>query len=319
MGRAWNKELRGVTAVFGLGIFSTAKALRPETCWCPERGAADRNSSFVFLRGKTPGEAVNVSGTLQILSQGGGTVLSRHLLPEYTQVHRRSLQHFNTPTVIYFGLLKPVAALSLTSSVGTHYNCLFNYFSWMPHLHFTKWTPETGAQLSPAEPRWRLFKERGGSQINTFLVLKVTSRGWQWEGSQGAISYLFVFWFDLSLDKVPELITVSVLCANRGPLQMFSRLEVPDVEAAAHSADRWWWWCGRPPDCCVRFGISRISSSDVCRNCKLCFLTSDGRFNENFCKVKCRGVKLCLREEEKFTLCMFLWGEVLQSLVSGSC
>lgn len=42
---------------------------------------------------------------------------------------------------------------------------------------------------------------------------------------------------------------------------MFSRLEVPDVGEGVSK-------------------ISRISSSDVCRNWKLCFLTLTGRFNE---------------------------------------
>lgn len=240
MGRAENKELRRVTStskrrsglccVFGFGIFSTAKALRPWTCWCPEVAFVSCHEvqqtgtlPFVFVDGKTPGEAVNVcrDGSDSFPGRRGRS------LPEYTPVLHRSLQHFNTPTVIYFGL--PVAALSLTGSVGTHYNCLFNYFSWMLHLHFTKWTPETEVQLSPTEQRGGLFKQRGGRRVNTFLVLKVTSKWWQWEGSQGAISYLFVLWFDLSLDKVPELITVSVLRSNRGPLHMFSRLEEPDV------------------------------------------------------------------------------------------
>lgn len=44
------------------------------------------------------------AGTLQIFSQGGGEVLSRNSLPEYTHVHHRSLPYFNTPTVIYFVL-----------------------------------------------------------------------------------------------------------------------------------------------------------------------------------------------------------------------
>lgn len=60
---------------------------------------------------------------------------------------------------------------------------------------------------------------------------------------------------------------------------MFSRLEVPDVGE--------------------RFGISRISGSDVCRNWKLCFLTPTGRFNEVFFfKVESRGVKLFHRKEK---------------------
>lgn len=70
------------------------------------------------------------------------------------------------------------------------------------------------------------------------------------------------------------------------------------IKEAAHPPDRCW----RPLKCFVRFEISRISSSDVCRNCKLCFLTPAGRFNESFCKVKCRGVKLFHRKEKKFTL-----------------
>lgn len=76
-----NKELWGVTStsktwsglcyVFGFGIFSTDKALRPKTCWCPEeafvsclrrcvRTHIDRNSACVFLDRKTSGQAVNV-------------------------------------------------------------------------------------------------------------------------------------------------------------------------------------------------------------------------------------------------------------------
>lgn len=162
----------------------------------------------------------------------------------------------------------------------------------MLHLHFTKWTPETEVQLSPAERRWRLFKQQGGSQINTFLVLKVTSKGWQWEGSQGAISYLFVLWSDLSLDKVPGLITVSVLRSNQGPLQMFSRLEVPDVGEGWRRQLVLLTGCWRPLKCFVRFEISRISSSDVCRNWKLCFLTLAGHFNES---IFCAEVWRCFR------------------------
>lgn len=180
----------------------------------------------------------------------------------------------------------------------------------MLHLHFTKWTPETEVQLSPAERRWRLFKQQGGSQINTFLVLKVTSKGWQWEGSQGAISYLFVLWSDLSLDKVPGLITVSVLRSNQGPLQMFSRLEVPDVGEGWRRQLVLLTGCWRPLKCFVRFEISRISSSDVCRNWKLCFLTLAGHFNEFFfffCAEVWRCFRGMRRGGKKFLL---LFGEI---------
>lgn len=196
----------------------------------------------------------------------------------------------------------------------------------MLHLHFTKWTPETEVQLSPAERRWRLFKQQGGSQINTFLVLKVTSKGWQWEGSQGAISYLFVLWSDLSLDKVPGLITVSVLRSNQGPLQMFSRLEVPDVGEGWRRQLVLLTGCWRPLKCFVRFEISRISSSDVCRNWKLCFLTLAGHFNEFFFFFvqRCEDVSEEWGEEKKKVsaavwrnpatrkkACMWLWSAVV--------
>lgn len=61
--------------------------------------------------------------------------------------------------------------------------------------------------------------------------------------------------------------------------------------------------CWRPLKCFVRFEISRISSSDVCRSSKLCFLTSAGHFNENFCKAKCRGVKSFHRKEKSLCFC----------------
>lgn len=98
--------------------------------------------------------ALVMSGlTLSQGAGGGGVVLSKHFLPEYTTV---DLYNVSTLLQCYIldwreakGHKKPLAAWCGNS----HSNCLFNYFSWMSYLRFTKWTPETEVQLSPVERR----------------------------------------------------------------------------------------------------------------------------------------------------------------------
>lgn len=156
MGRAGNKgaprsDERRVSprCVFGSGIFffyfSTDEALRPGDVLTPwggagflsapvGRGAADGNCVFLFLvwTEKTPGGA-RCAGTVQILSQGGGTVLSRRSLPEYTPVSPKISAAFQHS---YGGKAKQHKARSCPASErqcgNAHYNCLFNYFSWTP-------------------------------------------------------------------------------------------------------------------------------------------------------------------------------------------
>lgn len=256
MGRAGNKgaprsDERRVSprCVFGSGIFffyfSTDEALRPGDVLTPwggagflsapvGRGAADGNCVFLFfVWTERHQEGRVVRGRCRFFPRAEGRFCQDARCQNTHQSARRSPRRFNTPTAEKLNSTKAEAALRLSGSVGTHIIIVCSIiFLGRPHLHSAEWTPETGAQLRPREQRWRLFNRRGGSQINTFLALKVTSGGWQWEGSQGAISYLFVLWSDLSLDKVSvRLITVSVLRSNRGPLRMFSGLEVPDVGA----------------------------------------------------------------------------------------
>lgn len=87
-----------------------------------------------------------------------------------------------------------IAALPLPANTPSW---SFSNFSWTSYLRLTEWTSEAEVQLSPREHR-HLFKQRGGCQVNTFIVHEVTSKGWWREGSRGAISYLFACWFDLS-------------------------------------------------------------------------------------------------------------------------
>lgn len=87
----------------GLGnLFTADAALRPETCWCPEVAFFSCQRRWVRCEGARtlPLFFWTERHRERILSQGGGTGLSRCSLPEYTQVRHRSLQHFNTPAVL---------------------------------------------------------------------------------------------------------------------------------------------------------------------------------------------------------------------------
>lgn len=80
---------------------------------------------------------------------------------------------------------------------NAHYNCLFNYFSWTPpHLHFSKWTPETEAQLKPHRAAEResdkyLFRAQGNKRRVTvrrlagsnFLFICLVIWPLSWQGS----------------------------------------------------------------------------------------------------------------------------------------
>lgn len=156
MGRAGNKgaprsDERRVSprCVFGSGIFffsffhrrgaearRRVDALRwrwfPVSAGRTRCGGRELCLSVFRVDGKTPGGA-RCAGTVQILSQGGGTVLSRRSLPEYTPVSPKISAAFQHS---YGGKAKQHKARSCPASErqcgNAHYNCLFNYFSWTP-------------------------------------------------------------------------------------------------------------------------------------------------------------------------------------------